>query len=142
MDTKQMVAMDRFSGAEWSLQRARIKAMADKWKVYSVLAEVNSMGLPNFETLRDMGLPMAEFNTSTASKPELIENLILALENTDLLIQPDPVLVGELETFTYHRTVGGYTQYGAPAGRHDDTVISLALAWKAATQPRLTLGSA
>jgi hypothetical protein len=141
-DTGEMVAMDRFSSVSWDLQRGRIKALAEKWDIYSILAEVNSMGHPNFEALRDDGLPVVPFNTTPSSKPKMIEALVLSLENSDLLIQNEPVLVSELENFTYRLGAGGHTQYSAPYGHHDDTVIALALAWQAAIKPRLVLGSA
>jgi terminase large subunit-like protein len=140
MDTKQMVEMLRFSNEEWNLQRARIKALAQKWHIYSILAEHNTMGNPNIEALRRDSLPITAFNTSSGTKPDLIEHLVLAIDNIDLQILDDPTLIGELETFTYHIGVGGYTKYGAPHGGHDDTVIALALAWQAAIRPRLTLG--
>jgi terminase large subunit-like protein len=140
MNTKQMVEMLRFSGEEWNLQRSRIKALSQKWNVYSILAEHNSIGNPNIEALRNDQLPIAAFNTSTSTKPDLIDNLVIAIENGDVQILNDNVLIGELETFTYHIGAGGYTKYGAPPGGHDDTVIALALAWQAAIRPRLTLG--
>jgi hypothetical protein len=137
-----VVAVDRYTGVEWGLQRARIKGLATKWQVWDVLAEINSMGDPNINLLREDGVPIRGFNTSPASKPPLIENLVASIENGDLRLLPDPALIGELEAFSYRQTDNGYTIYRAPHGHHDDTVIALALAWKATSGSRIVLGMA
>src|SRR5574341_1129859 len=119
------------------MQRVRIAALAKKWQVEAILAEANAMGEPNVESLwRDHRLPVYGFKTTALSKPPLVENLVAALENGDLLILPDPVLLGELEAYTYRTSLGGQTVYHAPEGLHDDTVIALALAWKQASGRR------
>jgi len=48
-----------------------------------------------------------------------------------LAILDDPVLVGELQAYDMQRLPSGMVRYGAPEGMHDDTVMSLALAWSA-----------
>jgi hypothetical protein len=141
-ETRAMVALDRYNGLDWSVQRVKLKALADKWKVSVLLAEANAMGEPNIEALIREGLPVQPFQTTALSKPPLIEGLVAAIENGDLTLQPEPVLVNELESFSYRTSRTGHTVYEAPAGRHDDTVIALALAWKAALVPRIALGVA
>lgn len=128
--TRRVVDMDRFNQVDWALQRARVRAMAERWQLASIVTEVNSIGSPNFEALAREGLPVVAFETTAASKPPLIESLALALEQGELALLDDPVLVGELEA--YERTVSevtGRSRYSAPEGQHDDTVMSLALAW-------------
>jgi len=130
--TRRMVDMDRFNQVDWALQRARVKAMAEKWRPAVIMAEANSIGGPNIEALQREGLPVVGFDTTSASKPPLIESLALAFERDELKIFDDPVLIGELEA--YERTVSevtGRPRYNAPAGMHDDTVMALALAWHA-----------
>jgi hypothetical protein len=137
-----MVTIDRFSEVNWGLQRKRIAALARKWKCSDVLAESNAMGEPNIEALWRDGIPIRGFQTTARSKPPLIESLVAAIENVDITLLPDPVLLGELEGYTYHTSRDGHTVYGAPEGRHDDTVMALALAWKAASRPRIALAIA
>src|SRR5574341_21753 len=141
-DQRQMVALDRFNEVEWSLERARIAALARKWNIYAILAESNAMGEPNIEALYREGLPVNRFYTTARSKPELVEGLVAVLETGELRIMPDPVLLGELESYTYRLMPSSHTEYGAPPGRHDDTVIALALAWKQAATPRIALAIA
>jgi hypothetical protein len=124
-----MVDMDRFNQIDWQLQRGRVKAMADKWRARTILAESNSIGEPNIEALRDMGLCVDSFATTPASKPGLIDALALAIENKEIGILDDPVLISELQAYEMERLPGGSFRYSAPEGGHDDTVIGLALAW-------------
>ncbi len=129
-NTRKVVDQDRFNKIDWSFQRSRVKAMADKWKVTRIIAERNSIGGPNIEALQREGLPVQAFDTTATSKPPLIESLALAFERGEIQILNDPVTLGELEA--YERIVSpttGRSSYNAPHGWHDDTVISLALAW-------------
>ena len=137
--TRQMVALDRFTSVEWATQRGRLAALARRWGVEDILAEANAMGEPNIEALRREGLPIQGFTTTAVSKPPLIESLALAIETEELALLPDETLLGELEAYTYQTLPSGRPRYGAPPGLHDDTVIALALAWKLAAAPRLTL---
>ena len=136
--TRAMVDIDRFNKVDWALQRARLKAMNDRWKCETIIAEKNSIGGPNIEALRREGLSVYGFETTAVSKPPLIESLVLAFERKEITILNEPVLVNELEA--YERTVSretGRSKYGAPEGLHDDCVISCALGWKAVNMARL-----
>ena len=127
------VARDRFNQIDYTFQRARLTALAQAWKPAKILAESNSMGDPIIEVLQREGLPVEGFQTTGSSKPPLIENLALSLEKSEWQFQPDPVWSGELEA--YERTVSpntGRSQYSAPVGMHDDTVMARALMlWQA-----------
>jgi hypothetical protein len=129
--TRQLIALDRFNGIGWALQRGRIAALAQVWRPTAIWAESNSIGGPNIEALQAEGLPIHPFNMSASSKDELINSLALALERErePLTILPDPVLLHELQAYTVQRLPSGRFRYGAPVGGHDDTVIATALAW-------------
>lgn len=135
-----LVALERFGEAEWAVQRERIIRLAQKWQVEAILAEANAMGEPNIEALRERGLPVRAFTTTAQSKGPLIENLVKAIEESEIHIMPDPVLLNELKAYTYEVSrFTGRTSYFAPEGLHDDTVIALALAVRA-IPPHLVLG--
>ena len=130
------VARDRFNQVDYHVQVARLQALAERWHVSSILTELNSIGTPVFEMLqRHSGLLCAVvgFTTTAQTKPQLIENMALAFERGEWAWQADPVWTAELEA--YERTVSpttGRSSYSAPAGGHDDTVISRALMlWQA-----------
>ena len=127
------IAKDRFNKIDYHFQRDRLKALCDRWHVSQIMVELNSIGEPNFEELQRSGLPVVGFETTAQSKPPLIENLALALEKTEWQFQGDPIWTSELEA--YERKVSattGRSQYSAPEGMHDDTVIARALMLRAA----------
>jgi hypothetical protein len=62
------------------------------------------------------------------SKQQLMEGLAYAIQNRHISII-DGVLKDELESFEFEYTRSG-VKYTAPSGLHDDTVCSLALAYK------------
>ena len=142
-ETRTVVDLDRFNQIGWSMQRGRLRAMAERWGVASIVAESNSMGGPNVEALQDEGLPVTAFETTGTTKGPLIESLALAFERQEIVILNDPVLVGELEA--YEREVSpvtGRSRYSAPEGMHDDCVMALALAWWGITNGRVGYGPA
>jgi hypothetical protein len=59
----------------------------------------------------------------------LIDNLVIAIEGR-LITYPSEYkeLIDELSVFEYKITDAGNITYSAPEGKHDDCVISLALA--------------
>ena len=124
---------DRFNQIDYHFQVQRLRALAEKWGVKSILTELNSIGDVIFEALQRLGLPVVGFVTSASTKPPLIENLALAFERNEWQWQPDPIWKAELEA--YERTVSpvtGRSSYSAPEGQHDDTVIARALMlWQA-----------
>jgi len=129
-DTRTVVDYDRFRQMDWSVQRARIRTMADRWKIERIIAERNSAGSPNIEALqKDEQLPVIAFDTTPSSKPPLIESLVLAFDRGEITALNDAVMKGELMAYERKVSHTGRSQYSAPDGLHDDTVIALALAW-------------
>lgn len=129
------VALDRFNQIGWALQRARILTMVEAWRVSDLLAESNSIGSPNLETLHEYAPDWCSIRgveTTAKSKPKLIQELALAFEREKLRWLPDPVGRHELMAYEATRTEAGHMKYSAPEGGWDDTVIARALAWKAA----------
>jgi len=122
------VARDRFNKIDYAFQRGRIQSMAKTWYPSLILAESNAMGIPIIEQLQREGMPVVGFDTTPTSKPPLIESLALCLDRAEWQFQKDPIWTGELEA--YERKVSpvtGRSQYSAPEGLHDDTVIARAL---------------
>lgn len=126
---KQEIDFDRFNRIEWAFQRARLKAIMDRWQVAAVMVETNSIGQPNLEALQREGLPVRGFETTAASKPPLIQSLALAFERAEYRWLPDSVARMELLSYEAKRnpTTGRMT-YSAPSGGHDDTVMARAIA--------------
>lgn len=135
--SRAMVALDRFNQIDYQVQFDRVRAMCDRFKPAAIIAETNSIGQPNIEQLIRMGLPVQGFTTTNASKSAIIDSLAAAFERKEISIVPDPVLVGELQAYEQERLpVSGLWRYSAPAGMHDDCVMSLAMAWYGVSQPK------
>jgi hypothetical protein len=133
---KQEVAKDRFNRIDFHFQRERLAALYRTWRVTYIAGEANSIGEPNIEELQRAGLPIEGFQTTTVSKPPLIESLALAFEKEECQWQNDPVWTGELEAYEMKTSsTTGRPTYSAPEGLHDDTVMARALAWYAVTRP-------
>jgi hypothetical protein len=135
----QEVALDRFNQIGYAVQRDRIKALYEKWRPTVILAETNSIGGPNIEALQADGLPVQGFDTTNASKEQIINSLTLAFERTSqgvdggIFLLDDPVGISELQSYEAERLPSGKWRYGGKGSTHDDTVIARALAWSAAS---------
>lgn len=130
---KREVFLDRFNQIGWDFQRARILSTVEEWGVRDVLVETNSIGSPNLEALyyaAPKSVTVHGFETTSKSKPKLIQSLALAFERAFLTWLVDPVARHELVAYEAKVTESGYVKYGAPEGGWDDTVIARALAWK------------
>lgn len=127
-DTGHVVAWDRFNQVDWAVQRQRLAALAAEWRVTTILAERNSIGDPNIEALQREGLPVYGFTTTNATKAQIVEGLALAIETRAISYPNNLQIISELQSFEMERLPSGLVRYGAPAGMHDDSVISLALA--------------
>lgn len=127
----EVVAIDRFRGMEYQLQRDRLFAFwatVCRRQAY-IIAETNSMGGPVVEQLQLDGLPVRGFVTTNQSKSAIVLSLALGFERGVVKIPHDPILVGELQAFEGTRLAGGLMRYAAPEGMNDDTVMALAIAW-------------
>lgn len=137
---KREIAKERFTGLNWGMAEARVEAALRKYGVQVALGEDNGMGGPLNNNLRRKNVRVRDFHTSNASKAELIEGLVMAIERGEVRILNDRTTIDELEAFEATRLPGGEVRYAAPAGFHDDHVISLALAWRAASARRFEFG--
>lgn len=124
---------DRFNKIDYTFQRERLMSICKRWNTRHILVELNSIGEPNFEELSRAGFPVGGFTTTAQTKSPLIENLALALETEEWQFQADPIWTGELEAYERKvNAVTGRSQYSAPEGMHDDTVMARALMLRAA----------
>lgn len=130
-ESGEVVKVDRFNQIDYVIQRGRVLAAFEAFKPITVVVETNSIGEPLIEELVRDRIPVQRFTTSNASKALVIDGLALAFERGDIRIPNDPVLVSELEAFETERLPGGSFRFAAPAGMHDDCVMSLAFAWHA-----------
>ena len=131
MAERELVAMDRFNQIDYTMQTARLKALAERFKPNAIYAESNSMGQPIIDQMVSDGLPVYPFLTTNQSKDEAVKSLALAFERGEIRILNEPALVNELQAYEQNRLPSGLMRYEAPEGMHDDTVMALMIAWSA-----------
>jgi hypothetical protein len=109
----------------------QILTLVKKYRA-TVMVEVNSIGDVIYEQLKKQWQDTHPFVTSSKSKNEIIEGLILDFNELTVKIPSKelfPPLYSELSVFTYeYNPKTRNIRYGHPTGLHDDTVISLAIA--------------
>jgi hypothetical protein len=130
-----VVHVYRWRGIDWNTAGKRIKSISAMWNA-TALVDTAGVGDAVFDELVANGLDCMPYEIFTnKAKAELITRLAQGLQQRKIRL-PDPnkhpevkVLYKESEVFTYRTTEAGMTVYNAPEGEHDDTIISLGLAW-------------
>ena len=127
----QVVDIYRSNAQEWTVMVGEICQLIRKWNATTMI-EVNSIGDVIFEMVKKQWQDTHPFVTTSKSKQEIVEGLILDMNDTVIRI-PQPQLFSwlynELSMFTYdYNPKTRSIKYGHPSGQHDDTVISLAIA--------------
>lgn len=127
----KIVDIYRANSQEWTTMVNEIVQRLRKWNA-TAMVEVNSIGDVIFEMIKKQWQNTQPFVTTSKSKQEIIEGLILDMNETQVRIPSKPLfswLYNELSIFTYeYNPKTRSIKYGHPNGQHDDTVISLAIA--------------
>lgn len=122
--TGDVVDFWRVQGGTWAdIERG----IADRVGRVPVLADATGVGDRLVEELQRLGVAVTPYVFTSSSKQELMQGVRVALSDGLLRIPRGPI-ISELEAFEYSHTTGGRVSYAAPAGYHDDCVMSLALA--------------
>lgn len=105
------------------------------WKKFSkpeIVAEVNGIGKPFTDLLKDRKIKVIDWLTTNKSKNDFVSHLQVAFEQGKISILPDETQDGELSYYeaSYNPKTRTVT-YNAPRGLHDDTVIALGLSYEA-----------
>jgi hypothetical protein len=122
-----IVAYDRFTGFEEQTMLSRVGGFLRRWKVRTVVVEVNIAGWVA-ESLRRSGFGVVDFTTTNASKSVLVDMMTSKIAERTIKLPTDETLLSEFEAFDYERLPSGLLRYSAPAGFHDDIVIASCLA--------------
>lgn len=139
-ECNRIVDWERFNRVDYTYQRERLYSLADRWHIKGAMPERNSIGEPNIEIIsqrvRVLRGPdgLMGWNTTAATKPVLIEDLARAMEHDGWKVPK--AAADELRSYDVVTGDSGHPKFSAPAGRHDDWVIALALTWQAAKRPR------
>ncbi len=131
-----VIDIDRFQYREENLDaetfKERIKAfyLRHDEHLAACYFEINNNDLLFDEITDDERMyKMIPFQTTSQSKPEIIRNLIKLFEDKTITIPDNGTLMKELYDFKSKRNpITGNMQFSNTAGKHDDMVMSLAIA--------------
>ena len=136
-DLGQVVEIYRDNQKEWSTMISNIVQLLKKWNA-KALVEANGIGDVVFDQIKREWKDTEPFMTTSTSKQQIIESLIVAFNKSEIKVPSKelfPPLLFELSIFEYtYSPKSRAVQYGHPVGFNDDTVMSLAIAWKAREQ--------
>ena len=111
-----------------------IEELVKRYKQYNpvIWAEVNGLGKPYCDLLKDRKIKVTEWITSNQSKNELVAHLQVAFEQEKISILGDERQIDELGYYEadYNPKTRVVT-YNAPRGLNDDTVVALMISWEA-----------
>lgn len=100
-----------------------------------IYAEKNSIGNVYISALKGQLRKKSilhDFNTTNASKKEMVEELVKAFSNEDITILDNAELIKQLQHFIVKKlSNNNYTYENDSPDVHDDAVIATCLAWKA-----------
>ncbi len=134
VDLMAVVFVDKWTGIEYAAQMGRVGAIAERFAPAAIVSEVNNMGGPLSDALRDAGLPIVPFTSTNATKLQIVDGLSLALEREAITLIPHEALTAELEAYESTRLPSGLIRYAAPEGTHDDLTMATMLAlWGASS---------
>ena len=125
---REVVCIERFKDISWKEIKDKIQYLANKYNDAMVLLDSTGVGDPILDDLQMSNISVDGYKFTNDSKYKLIQQLIVAIEQRLITFPNDDILIKELEDFTYEISANNNIIYNAPDGRHDDCVISLALA--------------
>ena len=131
-DRGQVVYVYRERQKPWEVILNEMVTIMKKYDA-QVQLEINSIGDVLFESLKKLYKKVTPFLTTNASKQHIIEDLIYSLNQGDLYLPSQelfPPLYSELGSFSYKYSPSSRKViYGGLTGTHDDTVMSLGIAY-------------
>ena len=97
--------------------------------------EINGLGSPMYNEIKKLvkdESKLKEWETSNSSKEEILSKLAVKIAQKGITFnEMDKSLYNEFGTFIATYTKGGHLQFGAISGKHDDRIMSLAIALQA-----------
>jgi hypothetical protein len=132
MASGRVVGIMRFHRKPYTEQVRILAFFARKFKyVEMILHDKTGVGEAIDDNLAYINQPYRGIIQTNSLKAELIMKLITGFEQGQIKIPFWSEMIGELRAYEVKVNALGTTQYGAPSGKHDDIVSSLAFAWYA-----------
>lgn len=131
-----VLKQDSFNQMDYNLQKARIENTYLRLNKGRIVMDSTGVGEPVFDDLNSRGINIEPFRFNKTSRTDLLKNLQILLEQDKIKIPNDETLIDELKSMTYELNQNGNTVIKVPDGKHDDRIMSLALAvWQIPQNP-------
>ena len=130
----EQIFTESFNDKNTSKTVDEVERIYRKYKQYNpvIWGEVNGVGKPYCDLLKERKINVNEWSTTNKSKNELVAHLQVAIEQKHISLVDDERQESELSYYeaTYNpKTMN--VSYSAPQGLNDDTVMSLMISWEA-----------
>ena len=122
------VYQDRFKQIDWPLQREIIAQISKHYNHAMVALDATGIGDVFADELARMDTAVEPIKITEPLKRELVQRLSMWIQRKYLSILPIKETTDELGDYAYKKGHTGKYVYGAPTGRQDDIVMSIALA--------------
>jgi len=133
---KVQVDLLRINKMEWAELRRRVVEAHNKWHCKKMGAESNSIGSVNIEAIRKDGVNIVAFETTNASKADIMSDMNENIHAGGWKLQDHPAQRHEFNTFVSAQTSTGVWRLAASGTGHDDIVIADGIAmWAANSGP-------
>lgn len=132
---KQQVALFHFNDKDATETIEYILQLILLYKPKQILVEKNSIGQVFYDLLKKgiqdkhIQTQLTAFVTSNTSKERLIQDLQVAIQNSEVQFVKDDDLKLQLTMYAAELTGSGKRAYNAPNGYHDDLIIATLLSY-------------
>lgn len=123
-----VIKQDRFNQVDYNLQKAKIENCYLKHNKGKIVIDSTGVGEPVYDDLYARGMNIEPFRFNVRSRMDLLKNLQMLLEQDKIKIPDDEALLDELRSAQYELTPAGQVTVKVPDNKHDDMIMSLALA--------------
>ncbi len=132
LSTNHLVYYEKITNKTWEAQKNLIAGTLASYNNARAVVDATGMGDSFTEELMRMGLNVLPMKiANNLIKRNLVEKLGSYLENRYITIPRIQEMIDELRDYEYSLTANNNVVYSAPAGKHDDIVMALALATSA-----------
>jgi len=136
LTTFRVAPQDSFNQVDYTLQKTKIEAAFYRYNKPVIVMDSTGVGRPIVDDLLNKGINISPFMFTYNSRNELLVNLQILLEQDKIKIPDDPMLLEQLEAAFWDTTAQGRTRITVPEDKHDDALMSLALAcWQIPVKP-------
>lgn len=131
-----VLKQDSFNQMDYNLQKAKIELAYIKHNRGKIIIDSTGVGEPVYDDLYARGMNIEPFRFNVRSRMDLLKNLQMLLEMDKIKIPDDEELLDELRSAQYELTAQGQVTIKVPDNKHDDRIMSLALAvWQIPQNP-------